>query len=340
MIQNPYEYNPLDAKLLTYDVLTIDHTRTVQATFTMAQSGSQALYLIVVVALSVALGFNDVQTAQLGQGIDTLWSGWAFFLAWKTLKPAPTAHKLPEGKSVFSQSFPQVWQTVKKINAKYGQSLRWYFLAVVFAEAAVTAVALVSVVFLADQLRMSGTEIGVFFLITLVGSLPGSRIGAMITSRVNPSNSWRLSILYIMVVYILGAFILKEGLLIVAYAWGFVVGLGLGWYYPAEGLCFSMLLPKGQEAELSGFFVYCTQILGWLPPLIFSALVQSNVDQKYGILAVQAFFVVAIALISMIHWVDAVEQVHGREFITNNNGEETGGDVETVTPSLRPPACG
>jgi hypothetical protein len=100
-----------------------------------------------------------------------------------------------------------------------------------------------------------------------------------------------------------------------------------------------MLLPKGQEAELSGFFVYCTQILGWLPPLIFSVLVQSNIDQKYGILAVQAFFAVAIAFVSMIRWADAVEQVHGREFVTND-GDETGGDVETVIPppSVLPPA--
>lgn len=61
-----------------------------------------------------------------------------------------------------------------------------------------------------------------------------------------------------------------------------------------------MLLPRGQEAELSGFYVYCTQILGWLPPLIFSVMVESNIDQKFGILAVQSFFGVAIVLLSMI----------------------------------------
>ena len=310
----------------------MDRPYTVQATFTMAQFGSQALYLGVVVALSIALGFDDVQTGQLGQGVDTLWSGLAFFIAWKTLKPAPAAHELPEGKTVFSQSFPQVWQTVKRINANYGQSLRWYLLAVVFAEAAVNAFTVVSVVFLADQLKLSGTQIGIFFMITLVGTLPGSRIGAMITLRLVPTHSWCLCMLFIMAVSIFGAFFVKEDVLIVAYVWGFVIGLGLGWFYPTQNLCFSMLLPKGQEAELSGFFVYCSQILGWLPPLIFSALVQSNVDQKYGILAVQSFFVVAIALLSMIRWTDALEEVHGRDFV--HNGEETGGDVETVTPPI------
>ena len=61
---------------------------------------------------------------------------------------------------------------------------------------------------------------------------------------------------------------------------------------------FSMCLPKGQEAELAGFFVYCTQILAWLPPLIFSLLVDANVPQKYGVIASSFGFVVGILFLS------------------------------------------
>lgn len=280
----------------------------------MVQFSSQGCYLIVVVVISILLGFNDVQTGQLGQGIDTIWSGLAFFLGWRILQPVPTAHALPDGKTLFSQAFVQVWQTCKKINNVYGQSLRWFLLAVVFAEAAANAFTVVSVVFLADQLRMTGTEIGVFFVVTLVGTIPGSALGSMVTIRTTPPFSWSLSMAFIIVVATIGALILKEGLEMIAYVWGFVVGNGLGWFYPTQNLCFSMLLPRGQEAELSGFYVYCTQILGWLPPLIFSVMVESNIDQKFGILAVQSFFGVAIVLLSMIRWQGALEQIHGPEF--------------------------
>lgn len=61
---------------------------------------------------------------------------------------------------------------------------------------------------------------------------------------------------------------------------------------------FSMCLPKGQEAELAGFYVYCTQILAWLPPLIFSLLVEANVPQKYGVIATSFGFVVGIMFLS------------------------------------------
>mmetsp|Transcript_25344 Transcript_25344/g.44488 ORF Transcript_25344/g.44488 Transcript_25344/m.44488 type:complete len:109 (+) Transcript_25344:1627-1953(+) len=70
-----------------------------------------------------------------------------------------------------------------------------------------------------------------------------------------------------------------------------------------------MCLPKGQEAELAGFFVYCTQILGWLPPLLFSFLVQADVSQKYGVIVSAFGFVAAILLLSCTgSWEDIVAE--------------------------------
>jgi hypothetical protein len=59
-----------------------------------------------------------------------------------------------------------------------------------------------------------------------------------------------------------------------------------------------MCVPRGQETELSGFYVYCSQILGWLPPLIFTVLVEADVAYKYGVIASSFGFVVAIGLLS------------------------------------------
>lgn len=42
-------------------------------------------------------------------------------------------------------------------------------------------------------------------------------------------------------------------------------------------------MPKGQEAELAGFYLYCTQILGWLPPLVFTFFNENpNIDISWG----------------------------------------------------------
>jgi MFS-type transporter involved in bile tolerance (Atg22 family) len=57
-------------------------------------------------------------------------------------------------------------------------------------------------------------------------------------------------------------------------------------------------LPKDQEAELAGFFVYCTQILSWLPPLIFTVIVEADISQKWGVISISLFFIGGIGLLS------------------------------------------
>ena len=112
-----------------------------------------------------------------------------------------------------------------------------------------------------------------------------------------------------MFVTIGGSIILDNSPKELSYIWGIVIGVFLGWHYPTEGLIFSMCLPQGREAELSGFFVYCTQILGWAPPLAFSALVEADVSQTYGVWSVTVFIVIAIAIMqAMAPWPEVLEE--------------------------------
>lgn len=314
----------IDSNFLLLSSLPIPLT--VQATFTMCQFAAQAMFLVLVIAISGAIDWNAVETAHLSQGLNVGWSGIFFYLGWKILPTRPASHAIPEGKTLVTQSFVQVWQTTKKINKFYAHSLRWFLLAVVFAEAAANAFTVVSVVFLDEQIGFSTQEIGIFFLVTLIFTLPGSRLGAFVTRKTSPMISYQLSMLFLMITAIVGALILEEGRTVVAYAWGAVIGIELGWFYPVENLAFSILLPKGQEAEIAGFYVYCTQILGWLPPLIFSILVEADIHQKYGIMVVQVFFGIAIAIIFLMpKWDAAVEEVVAQDKVNAaaGNGDET-----------------
>lgn len=43
--------------------------------------------------------------------------------------------------------------------------------------------------------------------------------------------------------------------------------------------------------------MYCTQILSWLPPLIFTILVEADVSQTYAVVAVSAFMLFSIGFL-------------------------------------------
>jgi hypothetical protein len=103
--------------------------------FTCMQFGAQSSFLIVVIAISLGLGTTDVQTGQISQGINTVWITIFFCWGWKVMSTAPANHVLPEGHSLLTEGFKQNWQTAKNINRHYNHGLRWFLLAVVFAEA-------------------------------------------------------------------------------------------------------------------------------------------------------------------------------------------------------------
>jgi glucose uptake protein GlcU len=85
---------------------------------------------------------------------------------------------------------------------------------------------------------LSVTQIGIFFLIALVTTIPGSKLGSIITSFTNPNTSWKLSQVALLLTMLTGALIFDElqGPKELSYIWAVVVGVMLGWYYPASDL--------------------------------------------------------------------------------------------------------
>lgn len=283
--------------------------RKYQAHFTMTQFGAQSAFLILIIGIAYGAGLNDVQTGHVSQAVNVIWISIAFYAGWKLMPSVDSKNKLPLGQSLWTAGFKQNFRTMANIHKHYNRGLFRFLLAVVFAEASVNAFTVVAVVYLSDHIGLSGLEVGIFFLITLLASLPGALLGAFVTSRLNPVRSWQICLSCLIFVTIGGSVIVDNAPKPVAYLWGISIGVFLGWHYPTEGLIFSMCLPQGREAELSGFFVYCTQILGWAPPLVFSALVEVDVSQTYGVWSVTAFLLVAIVILQwMALWEEALAE--------------------------------
>lgn len=279
----------------------------------MVQFGSQALFLLVVVGISMGLSLDDVHTAQVSQGINSVNIIISFTLAWRLLPKVPPRNVLEEGKSLIWQGFVQNWKTAKRISNNYKRSLKWFLLGVLFAEPAANAFTIVAVVFLSDDLKMSGTEIGAFFFVVVLAMVPGGLIFRFVAHRTNANISVRFSMFVLFLLSVFAGFVLtEENVYPVAYIWGGFVGLMLGCYYPSMKLFLSLVVPRGQEAEITGFYVYCTQLLVWLPPLIFSTMVEADIDQGIGVIAIGSVFLISIAVFSMAAPFDELlDEVHG-----------------------------
>lgn len=60
---------------------------------------------------------------------------------------------------------------------------------------------------------------------------------------------------------------------------------------------FAGLIPAGQEAELSGLFVFSNSALEWLPPLLFSLCNQGLGSLRWALASLVPFYLVALALL-------------------------------------------
>ena len=182
----------------------------------------------------------------------------------------------------------------------------------------------VSVTFLVE-LGFSGTDTGIIFLIVLVSTIPGGYIAIYLTKRGNPIMTMKLVLVTFIVVNFV-AFILlgRPGLENTVYIWGPLWGIILGWFYPTQSLLFSSLMPKGQESELAGFYLYCGQILSWLPPLVFTIFNESpKIDLSWAGVQLNIYLFIALLLYQfMPSWSECVEIVDMENKIIKYNTED------------------
>jgi len=86
----------------------------------------------------------------------------------------------------------------------------------------------------------------------------------------------------------------------ICYLFAVFWGMCLGWFYPTSDLIFSLSLPKGQESEITGFYIYCTQIIVWLPPLVFTLINEAGFNMKWGLISLDIFFITAVGFLQLM----------------------------------------
>jgi MFS-type transporter involved in bile tolerance (Atg22 family) len=280
---------------------------------TMVQFSSQALFILVIIGISIGISSDEVLTGQVSQGINAAIIILCWGFGWFTLLPKVKAKRaLPEGKSIWGAGFTQIYHTAKHINTHYKRSIRWYLLALCFAEAGANSFTVCAVTYLNEVIKLTGTQIGIVFLIVLICTVPGAKFSEFVVKKTNYNTGWRLNMLYFACITTIGAFILNdENDKILTYIMGCFWGIALGWFYPTENGFFAVLVPQEQATEMAGIFNFCSLIISWCPPFIFTAMNESGIALNYGLLHLVAYFAAAIALLSLMpSWEEVLEESH------------------------------
>jgi phytanoyl-CoA hydroxylase len=239
---------------------------------------------------------STVQTAKDAAGIAFAFGALFIGYAWIFLfRDRPALSKVPEGSNLITTGFKQVSRTAKVILAEY-RSLKWFMLSLLWSpEAGAGVVLSIAVTFLTVSIKLTGQEIAITSLLLMIGNLFGSLVSRKMCALVNPLNSYRMGLSFLAAaiscsfLYLTGPRKVGE-----TYLTGLVWGAAMGWTYPSQRVLFCTLIPKGQETEMMGLFVFVGQILGWLPSLIFTIMNEKGIPLEYGLALVGGFCALAV----------------------------------------------
>lgn len=264
--------------------------------FNVRQYGMQVIHS----GLIVLIGFlrpasnpteGAIQTARVSSGMAFVISLFLMGYAWAFLfRKRPALSEVPQGESLLTVGFNRLKQTTNTIWRDY-HALRWFMVALLFSPEAGGGVILsIATTFLVSFLRMTSQQVAIVSLIMLAFNVPGSIVSRHLCRRINPLNTYRVSLLAFVSITALTAAVLT-GPHRVKLAYGFAAGWGLslGAMYPTQRVLFCTLIPKNQEMEFMGLFTFFGSILSWLPPLLFTTLNERGIGMQWG-LAILPFF--------------------------------------------------
>jgi MFS transporter, UMF1 family len=292
-------------------------------------------FICIIVFVFTVLGFTTI----LGVRDDAVWTAniatllalpvlsASLFTSWTCLfQTRSPAHELLPNQSLWTAGFQQIWQTSKTIYNDY-TVLGWFYVSCAFGDA--KAIAPIAITFFADQLQFTPTQNGIAAIVTLLSSIFGALMSAYCTRKTNPICSSVISTVLLMIFTSLGAIILtgpstSHWAFLIAAGWG----VGAGFRLSATRMLASTLVPKGQDAEIMGFFLFACQVMSWLPSLVFTAINEAGISQRVGMATLNIYFFIAlVALIMMGNYRDAVILVSGRmRSDTKDTREEEDGD--------------
>ena len=280
--------------------------------FSVINFSSMLAFLVTILVFSGVLGTDDVGTARLSQTVTALTALITFSFAWKHLfRDRPATSAVRHGQTLVTSGFSKVWESVNRI-ARHHKPLSWVICSLMFAEAAMSGLITIATTFLSVVLKMNAEEVGLTFLVVLVAGIPGSWLSGLTTVLLNiPIKSAILcNICFVLVTGCAAVTLRGPEHKALAYMFGLLWGVLIGWLSPVDTTMFISVMPKDSRAEFMGIYMLAVSILAWLPPLVFSTLNEVGLDMAWGLVSLDIYFILAVYFLCLVgDYHKAVEDV-------------------------------
>jgi UMF1 family MFS transporter len=231
-----------------------------------------------------------------------------FFVGWKYLfRDCPRVSEIPPGHRLGTVGFTKLGHTYRKMSSDL-PGIPIFLAAISCSEAASGAFPTIATTYMSEYLEMTALEIGLALLIVLSAGIPGAWLGHLCCQGYTPVVSAQMCLVLYIVVTAAASWVLTPQRKQLAYLFGFLWGICQGWMHPQHTTIFVTLTPPSME--WMGVFLFACQILGFLPPLVFTILNEAGLSMQWGMASLILYFVAGfVGLVQMGDYAQAMERV-------------------------------
>lgn len=241
------------------------------------------------VSFNDALGISTELAVRISLLSGAVW--WALFtiIPWRGIRDRPPVAVERASGGLVARSFGQLWATLKDLR-NYPVALT-FLLAYLFFNDGIQTVIASAATFGEKELGFeTSTVLGTYLLVQFVAV--GGAIGFGRAARRYGAKHVILAGLVVWMAIVTAALVVPEGRLVPFLLLGTAIGIVLGGTQALARSYFSLLIPRGKEAEYFSFYHAMDRGTSWLGTLTFGLVYQFTDSYRPAVFALIVFFAV------------------------------------------------
>ena len=264
----------------------------------------------VVVSFHDTFGLSEGMAVRLSLLSAAVW--WAVFtiIPWRGLENHPPADVEHVEGGVLARSFGQLWATLKDLR-NYPVALTFLLAYLFFNDGIQTVISQASVYGVEELGFDQGTVLATYLLVQFVAVA-----GAIAFGRAAARHGAKQVILVGLVIWsaiVTVALFLPDGALVPFLAMGAAIGIVLGGTQALARSYFSLLIPRGKEAEYFSFYHAMDRGTSWFGTLVFGVVYQVTGSYRPAIFALIVFFVIGGLLLTRVDTARGIREAGNQE---------------------------
>jgi MFS transporter, UMF1 family len=259
--------------------------------------GTLLILNLILYSNAAALGLPESMAVRISLASAGLW--WAIFtlIPLRALRNRAAANATHSGSSALADGFRQLGRTIRQLPT-YPETLT-FLTAYLLYNDAIQAIIALSGQFGADELKMPMGQLTTAILMVQFVAAAGAALFSRIAARITAKRAIMLALVCwsaILIYVYLGVKSANEFFLMAAF-----VGLIMGGSQALSRSLYSLMIPKGCEAEYYSLYEVSDKGTSWMAPLIFGIVLQITKSYRFAILSLIGFFIIGLAVLTRVN---------------------------------------